>query len=52
MIATGGKSRATLKWLTDDINTTDKVLETLSKSKLIQNKSGSLGNVMFDAFGS
>ena len=51
MIATGGKSRATLKWLTDDINTTDKVLETLSKSKLIQNKSGSLGNVMFDAFG-
>ena len=51
MIATGGKSRATLKWLTDDINTTDKVLETLSKSKLIMNKSGSLGNVMFDAFG-
>jgi len=51
MIATGGKSRATLKWLTDDINTTDKVLETLSKSKLIINKSGSLGNVMFDAFG-
>ena len=51
MIATGGKSRATLKWLTDDINTTDKVLETLSKSKLILNKSGSLGNVMFDAFG-
>ena len=51
MIATGGKSRSTLKWLTDNINTTDKILETLSKSKLIQNKSGSLGNVMFDAFG-
>ena len=28
MIATGGKSRATLKWLTDDINTTDRDWET------------------------
>ena len=50
-IERGNESRSTLKWLTDNINETDNVLKTLAKSNLIVNKSGSIGNVMFDAFG-
>ena len=40
-----------LPYIPTDINVTDQVLKTLADSKLVVNKSGQLGNIMFDAFG-
>ena len=50
-LVSGKDSPNKLLWLTDDLTTTDNVLKTLTKQKLIINDADSIDNIMFNAFG-
>ena len=50
-LVSGKDSPNKLFWLTDDLTTTDNVLKTLTKQKLIINDADNIDNIMFNAFG-